>query len=83
MATIQPGNIYIDVRNHLGNDPTNPDQCACGWYIYYSNGCGHVYEDYKHACGGTRTKSGKSGFCKSPAPRHNVQTRIAGNSPLC
>lgn len=61
-----------DVKYRLVNDPSNPGHCACGWYTYYSAVCGHALQAIPHKCGNRATPSGKSGFCKIPAPRHIV-----------
>lgn len=72
MPNIAPGDIGTDVRTRLVNSASNPSNCFCGWYIYYSSVCTHVYQDVPVHCGARTTKSGKSGFCFSPAPRNNI-----------
>lgn len=42
MATIGPGEIRADIHHHLVYSGSNPNQCLCGWYVYYSNVCGHL-----------------------------------------
>ncbi|KAF1851059.1 uncharacterized protein K460DRAFT_361809 [Cucurbitaria berberidis CBS 394.84] len=83
-APITSAQLGQDVINRLVNSPTNPSNCTCGWYIYYSNVCGHPYQDVPHRCGRTTVPTGKSGFCKSPAPRHIVQApQVAAQCRLC
>jgi hypothetical protein len=67
MATISPDRIPDTVRNNLINDLSNPNNCTCGWYLFTSSVCGHQFQRYPHCCGETTTKSGQSGFYKSPA----------------
>lgn len=59
--------------NVLVYDDRNPGYCPCGWYCFYSSICGHLYQQYPYRCGNTTTPSGKSGFCKIPAPQNVVQ----------
>ncbi|TGO86190.1 hypothetical protein BPOR_0326g00130 [Botrytis porri] len=38
MAAVIPlGQIETNVANHYVNSPSNPNNCFCAWYIYYSN----------------------------------------------
>ncbi|KAF2470798.1 uncharacterized protein BDR25DRAFT_369318 [Lindgomyces ingoldianus] len=71
-AQITAAQMGADVQNRLVNDPSNPNNCACGWYVYYSSVCGHAYQEVPYRCGARTTPSGKSGFCKTPAPKHIV-----------
>jgi hypothetical protein len=85
MATIiEPGDLAQDIQLRLVPSASNPGNCPCGWYIYISNTCGHTYTDYPHRCGNKVTPSGKSGFCKSPAPRNLVRgAEINANCVHC
>ncbi|KAL7966177.1 hypothetical protein HDV63DRAFT_385721 [Trichoderma sp. SZMC 28014] len=51
---------------------TRTPACYCGWYCFYGN-CGHMYQQHPLTCGGRRTPSGRSGFCKTPAMQHVVR----------
>ncbi|TKX24843.1 hypothetical protein C1H76_3018 [Elsinoe australis] len=59
--------------NHPIHDAHNPSQCPCGNYKY-KLWCNHDYTEFQLKCGRTTTKTGKTGFCKSPAPTPVVQT---------
>ncbi|KAJ5427347.1 hypothetical protein N7465_002417 [Penicillium sp. CMV-2018d] len=81
---IRPNEMGDDVFGRLVNSPQNPNNCPCGWYAYYSAVCGHVYQEVKHTCGSKTTPSGRSGFCKSPAPKIIVQAaRINVKCQFC
>lgn len=69
---MSPNKIESDVLDRLVNDPQNPSNCSSGWYIYYLAVCGHEAQQMKYTCGGRRAQSGRSVFCKTPAPRRNV-----------
>ncbi|KAL4791599.1 hypothetical protein BDV19DRAFT_291936 [Aspergillus venezuelensis] len=74
MATIIPANkTQTDVLDRLVNDQSNPNDCACGWYIYYSSVCHHKYTEFPFRCGAKISAAGKTAFCKTPAPRHLVR----------
>ncbi|KAJ5742379.1 uncharacterized protein N7511_011398 [Penicillium nucicola] len=70
---IPPNQMGTDVRNRLINSLQNPSGCPCGWYVYYSAVCTHAYQEVKYECGNKTTPSGRSGFCKTPAPKNIVQ----------
>ncbi|KGO46900.1 hypothetical protein PEX1_014420 [Penicillium expansum] len=82
-AQISPNQTGTDVSDRLVNSPQNPRSCPCGWYVYYSAVCGHVYQEVKFQCGayqnveyesGNITRpSGRGRFCKTPAPKNIVQ----------
>ncbi|KAF2793379.1 hypothetical protein K505DRAFT_244528 [Melanomma pulvis-pyrius CBS 109.77] len=72
MAQITPAQMGTDVFNHLVNSPSNPNNCACGRYMYYSSVCNHAYQVVVHKCGNTTAVSGVASFCKTPAPRHII-----------
>lgn len=63
-ATIAPNQMGGDVQFRLVNNLDNPDNCTCGWYVYYSSICGHEYQEVPYRCVARTTPSGKSGFCK-------------------
>ncbi|KAJ5084795.1 hypothetical protein NUU61_009374 [Penicillium alfredii] len=80
MATpaIPPARIGRDVSRRLINHPENLNGCSCGCI------CGHAYQEVPYHCGDKTTKSGKSGFCKTPAPKAIVATpRINIKCRLC
>ncbi|KAJ5229160.1 hypothetical protein N7489_009868 [Penicillium chrysogenum] len=82
-SQISPNQTGIDVAERLVNSSENPNSCPCGWYVYYSAVCGHVYQEVKHQCGafqsvkyesGNKTRASARGrFCKTPAPKNIVQ----------
>lgn len=79
MAEIPPSQMPMDVHSRLVNSPRNPNDCPCGWYIYYSSVCMHVYQEVKYECGNK-----DRGFCKSPAPKNIVQgVQINAQCPYC
>lgn len=81
---ILPDATGRDVRLRLVQNPSNPGNCTCGWYIYYSAVCTHEYTKHAHRCGAKVTPSGQSGFCKSPAPRNIVAAvRVSAQCPAC
>lgn len=69
---IQPGQVREAAGMSLVYDARNPENCECGWYCFYGN-CSHMYHQYPITCGRRITPSGKSGFCRSPAPQHVVR----------
>ena len=74
MATVISANkTQTDVLERLANDQLNPNDCACDWYIYYSNACHHKYTEFPFRCGANTSAAGKTAFCKKPAPRHLVR----------
>ncbi|KFX94583.1 hypothetical protein O988_06203 [Pseudogymnoascus sp. VKM F-3808] len=84
MPDILPRQMRKDVRNHYVYSASKNKSCPCGWYIYYSSICTHVYKEYKHVCGGKTTRSGKSAFCRSPAPRNIVKgTQVSASCRHC
>lgn len=72
MAEIGPGRIGTDVRSRLVNRSENPNNYFCGWYVHYSSVCVHAFREVPVHCGAKTTRSGKSGFCYSPAPKNIV-----------
>lgn len=137
MTTIACWQIAQDVGKRLVNDADNPDHCSCGWYIYYSDVCGHPFTShkyveisgenisylscsresetlfrrkwrqfwkvsswisltsskdniltkelmlwsYRYTC---RAKETEDGFCKFPAPRHDIEEpKIETICPNC
>ncbi|OQE06345.1 hypothetical protein PENVUL_c018G00631 [Penicillium vulpinum] len=50
-SQISPSQMKADVDNRLVNNSRNPSSCPCGWYVYYSAVCGHVYQEVKFQCG--------------------------------
>lgn len=61
-----------DVETRLVNTSSNPGNCYCGWYTYYSSVCNHQFEKVPIRCGNTTTKSGLPGFCRYPAPNNII-----------
>ncbi|KAJ6092395.1 hypothetical protein N7467_004364 [Penicillium canescens] len=81
---IAPNQMEKDVPDRLVNSPDNPGNCPCGWYIYYSAVCGHEYKAVKFECNHNITPTGRSAFCKTPAPRNIVQAvQIDAQCPHC
>ncbi|KAI0839399.1 hypothetical protein F5Y06DRAFT_265372 [Hypoxylon sp. FL0890] len=68
---ITPGQIAQKLQHVLVYDERNPNYCPCGWYLFYGF-CGHLVAQHPHRCGASQTQSMTSKFCRSPAPRHNV-----------
>ncbi|CAP99597.1 hypothetical protein PCH_Pc22g23090 [Penicillium rubens Wisconsin 54-1255] len=60
-SQISPNQTGIDVAERLVNSSENPNSCPCGWYVYYSAVCGHVYQEVKHQCGAFQSVKYESG----------------------
>ncbi|KAJ5363199.1 hypothetical protein N7541_004043 [Penicillium brevicompactum] len=78
MSDIAPEDMGSDVEKRRVNNSSNPNDCFCGWYIYYSSVCNHEYQKLPIHCGAKPTKPTKSGkpgkgsFCSTPAPRNII-----------
>jgi hypothetical protein len=76
--------IDTDIDLRLVQSRTNPSDCTCGWYSYYSAVCNHQFAEIAHKCGGKTTKTGQARFCGSPAPRHIVMAvKVSQRCPIC
>lgn len=71
---IQPKEIvtYLLYNKLYKIDPRTG--CTCGWYVFRSAICTHVFKMHRHACGLTITKSCTLGFCKSPARYNHIDS---------
>lgn len=51
MTEIPPDKIDIDVTTSRVNRSENPNNCYCGFYVYYSSICGHAFQEVPVFCG--------------------------------
>ncbi|KAF1992247.1 hypothetical protein K402DRAFT_387910 [Aulographum hederae CBS 113979] len=84
MDSIPPSEIGQNVMRHLVHHRSNPNRCACGWYIYYSSVCQHVFSQISYHCGNAaRPNASHTVFCRLPAPRHIVVVRVSAICDIC
>ena len=55
-APVAP-NAFDPAISFVTTQVLNPP-CICGRWMWYFSLCGHLYQDFKHWCGQTRTKWG-------------------------
>ncbi|KAI2470696.1 hypothetical protein F4781DRAFT_389485 [Annulohypoxylon bovei var. microspora] len=81
---IAPAQIADKALEYRVFHPSNPNNCPCGWYVFYSGTCRHVFQQHPFKCGGKTTPSLRSGFCSRPAPQNIVRNCLVyGNCPQC
>ncbi|KAL7938228.1 hypothetical protein V8C35DRAFT_291301 [Trichoderma chlorosporum] len=82
-ADITYGQIGITASQNRVQNRDGPDGCYCGWYYFYSSVCGHLFQRHPEHCGRRHTRSGRSGFCTSPAPQNHMATRVGEACHQC
>ncbi|KAH6632109.1 hypothetical protein F5144DRAFT_602856 [Chaetomium tenue] len=77
--TFQQQDIGSKKIQVLVSHESNPNSCTCGWYIWKKIcGCSLLKDDFK--CGGRKSTTGRSAFCRTPAPINQV-TQFVVNEP--
>ncbi|GAO18940.1 hypothetical protein UVI_02058760 [Ustilaginoidea virens] len=82
-ADISPGQIGLVASRNPVRNPYGPAGCYCGWYLFYSSVCGHLFQKNPEYCGQKLTKLGRSGFCTTPAPQNHMTARVGQACPQC
>lgn len=72
-----PSDLVVDVLREDGGS------CHCGLWQFYSNTCGHLYQNYASKCGRQRTGSGvNSAFCPKTSTRTLIsKVKVNANCP--
>lgn len=69
---ITPQEIEATARNNRVPNPTGPNGCYWGWYMFHSNICGHMSHQYPLKYGQRQTLANATGLCSIPAPVHHI-----------